>query len=101
MPNVSRVPHFATIVGFSIAAVIGYAAFSVWAVFYSDDATLQGDVIGTWKSFAVAGFTFWIGSSVGGKTQPTNQPPTSVEVVNSPSQPVPVDVPEPTFGKKE
>jgi hypothetical protein len=65
-----RVPHLRIVVAACLIAVAGYASFSVWAVFYSQDATLVGDVIGTWKSFAVAAFTFWLGSSSGGKASP-------------------------------
>ena len=98
-----RVPHSATIIAFCVAAITGYSVFSVWAVFYSDDAGLRGDVIGTWKSFAVAAFTFWLGSSSGGKSKDTE--PRQVEVMNAPSNPVPtVDetgvLPSPEFGPR-
>lgn len=63
----SPIPHLRVVVGTCIIAVIGYATLSGWAVFWSDDAALRGDVIGTWKSFAVMAFGFWIGSSSGGK----------------------------------
>lgn len=63
------IPHRRIIVNFCIAAILGYAVFSGWAVFVSDDAALRGDVIGTWKSFAVAAFAFWLGSSSGGKAK--------------------------------
>ncbi len=66
----ARVPHLRIVVATCMIAIAGYAAFSVWAVFYSKDATLVGAVIGTWKSFAVAAFTFWLGSSSGGKASP-------------------------------
>lgn len=65
----NRIPHLRIVVATCIIAVIGYAIFSWWAVFRSDDATLVGDVIGTWKSFAVAAFSFWLGSSSGGKAK--------------------------------
>jgi hypothetical protein len=67
---VSRVPHLRIIVGATIAAIAGYAVFSVWVFGYSDDAALRGDVLGTWKSFAVLAFGFWLGSSSGGKAEP-------------------------------
>lgn len=60
-------PHQRVIVAASLAAVVGYLGFSVWAVLISRDATVIGDVIGTWKSFAVAAFSFWLGSSSGSK----------------------------------
>lgn len=64
-----RIPYLPVVVGFCIAAIAGYAVFSWYAVFVSKDATMTGDVIGTWKSFAVAGFMFWLGSSSGGKAK--------------------------------
>jgi len=68
------IPNLRIVVAFSVAAIIGYAVFSVWVVLYSGDAAMKGDVIGTWKSFAVAGFAFWIGSSSAGKAE-TRDPP--------------------------
>lgn len=65
----NRVPHYKTVIAFCIAAITGYGVFSLWAVFESADAALRGDVIGTWKSFAVAAFAFWLGSSSGGKSK--------------------------------
>ncbi len=72
----TAIPHLRIIVGVCIAAVAGYAAFSVYAVAILKDATMTGDVIGTWKSFAVAAFTFWLGSSSGGKAKGDAPPPT-------------------------
>ena len=66
----SRIPHLRIVVTTCAIAVTGYALFSWWAVFRSNDATLVGDVIGTWKSFAVAAFSFWLGSSSAGKAKP-------------------------------
>ncbi len=63
------IPHLNIVIGFCFIAITGYAVFSMWAVFWSNDSTLLGDVIGTWKSFAVAAFSFWLGSSSGGKAQ--------------------------------
>lgn len=66
-----------------IAGVLN-AFFSAWAVLYAKDPTLIGDVIGTWKSFAVAAFSFWLGSSSGGKAKdpeaPTGKPTDPVHV---------------------
>ena len=70
----TQVPHVRIIIAFCIAAIVGYAIFSFWAVFSSDDAALRGDVIGTWKSFAVAAFAFWLGSSSGGKARDPEAP---------------------------
>lgn len=65
----TRVPHLPIIVAVSSAAIAGYAAFSWWAVLFSNDPSLIGDSIGTWKSFGVAAVTFWLGSSSGGKAK--------------------------------
>lgn len=65
-----KMPYLHVVVGATIAAIAGYAVFSAWAVIWSDDAALRGDVIGTWKSFAVLAFGFWLGSSSGGKAKP-------------------------------
>ena len=70
----SRVPHYRTIIFFCAAAIMGYAAFSAWAVLLSQDAALRGDVGGTWKSFAVMAFGFWLGSSSGGKAKDAPEP---------------------------
>jgi archaeosine-15-forming tRNA-guanine transglycosylase len=70
----SGVPHLRIVVAASVAAVAGYAAFSVWVVGFSNDVALKGDVIGTWKSFAVLAFGFWLGSSSGGKSSTSNPP---------------------------
>lgn len=66
----TKIPHLSIIVATCLIAVAGYTAFSVWAVLFSHDQTLLGDVGGTWKSFAVAAFGFWLGSSSGGKAKP-------------------------------
>ena len=63
----SNIPNLRVVVWFCIVAVFGYAIFSVYAVMILRDATMTGDVIGTWKSFAMLVFGFWIGSSSGGK----------------------------------
>ena len=91
MDAVTKVPHYRTVVAFCAIAIAGYALFSVWAVFCADDPTLTGDVVGTWKSFCVAAFGFWIGSSSGGKAKDERPP----EVIPPP------ELPHPTFGKEE
>lgn len=70
----SRIPYLPIVVMFCIAAIAGYGVFSVYVVFYLKDQTMIGDVIGTWKSFAVLAFGFWLGSSSGGKSQPAAPP---------------------------
>lgn len=69
MTHNGKIPYLPIVVGFCIAAIVGYAVFSWWAVFIARDATMTGDVIGTWKSFAVLAFGFWLGSSSGGKSK--------------------------------
>lgn len=91
------VPHARTVIAFCVVAIFGYSVFSAWAVFYSSDAALRGDVIGTWKSFAVGAFTFWVGSSSGGKAKPDE--PVKTEIVNTRAEPVPTSsMPDPMFG---
>lgn len=65
----SRIPHLPIVVAVCAAAVAGYAAFSAYAVIILQDQTMTGDIIGTWKSFAVLAFGFWLGSSSGGKAR--------------------------------
>lgn len=74
----SQIPNLRIVVGTCIVAVVGYALFSVYAVMWLRDATMTGDVIGTWKSFAVAAFAFWLGSSSGGKGKEPAPPPHDV-----------------------
>jgi len=88
-----RVPHHITVIAFCVAAIAGYAAFSAWAVFRSGDAAMTGDVIGTWKSFAVAAFAFWLGSSSGGKSAAASEAP-------PPPPAQRIEIPEPTFGRE-
>ena len=83
----THVPHLRIVVAFCVAAVIAYAGFSIWVILFSQDAAMIGDVIGTWKSFAVAAFAFWIGSSSAGKAK--DDGPLNARIVNPPSDPVP------------
>ena len=86
------IPHIRIVIGVCIVAVAGYAAFSFYAVVWLQDATMTGDVIGTWKSFAVAAFTFWLGSSSGGKAKTpagTTRDPLVVERAGQNAEPVP------------
>ncbi|WP_314716926.1 hypothetical protein [Sphingobium yanoikuyae] len=84
-----RVPHLRIVVAVCVAAILGYLGFSVWVVIWSNDVALKGDVIGTWKSFAVLAFGFWLGSSSGGKA--TTDAPQPVTIDQPPEQPVPVE----------
>lgn len=71
----TRIPHLNIVVAASLLAVAGYAGFSVWVFGWTDDQALKGDVVGTWKSFAVLAFGFWLGSSSGGKSKDVIPPP--------------------------
>lgn len=64
-----QVPHIKIVVIACAVAVLGYAAVSLYVMLIMDDAAMKGDVVGTWKSFAVAAFAFWIGSSSAGKAK--------------------------------
>lgn len=88
-PKKGRVPYLPIVVGACLIAVAGYAVFSYWAVFVAGDATMTGDVIGTWKSFAVLAFGFWLGSSSAGKA--SDDGPVQTEIVNPPENPVPTE----------
>ncbi|WP_347270343.1 hypothetical protein [Rhizorhabdus histidinilytica] len=68
----SRIPHLRIVVAASALAILGYAGFSLWVVLMSNDTAMIGDVIGTWKSFGVLAFGFWLGSSSGGKAMENN-----------------------------
>lgn len=89
------IPHLPIVIGFCVAAIIGYAVFSAWAVFIARDATMIGDVVGTWKSFAVAAFAFWLGSSSGGKAKDDPTAPQPVTIEQPADQPVPVEETKP------
>jgi len=90
--NRSHIPYMPIVVAFCVAAVLGYAVFSWWAVFVARDATMIGDVGGTWKSFAVLAFGFWLGSSSGGKAnEKPDGAPVKTEVVNTPDNPAHVE----------
>lgn len=89
--NPPQIPHLRIVVASSAAAVIGYLAFSLWVVLVSDDVALKGDTIGTWKSFAVLAFGFWLGSSSGGKAREDAAPPTGpARPTGAPDDPITV-----------
>lgn len=80
---IGDIPHLHIVVGACAVAVAGYLGFSIYVVIFFPDATMVGDIIGTWKSFAVAAFAFWIGASSGGKARdrgPTGAPEDPVNV---------------------
>lgn len=87
------IPNLRIIIAFCVMAVGGYAGFSIWVIAVMRDATMIGDIIGTWKSFAVAAFAFWLGSSSGGKAK--DGQPTDVNVVNPPDDPANVQEAKP------
>jgi hypothetical protein len=88
---VSNIPHVRIVIAFCGVAVAGYAGFSIWVLVELKDATMVGDIIGTWKSFAVAAFAFWLGSSSAGKAKDS---PQDVNVVNDTNKPVPTTTEE-------
>lgn len=73
MTNPPRIPHPRIVVAVSALAILGYAGFSLWVVLCSRDKAMIGDVIGTWKSFGVLAFGFWLGSSSAGKARDNGQ----------------------------
>lgn len=82
----SSIPHLRIVVSMCLVAIAGYAVFSVYAVVVLRDATMTGDIVGTWKSFAVLAFGFWLGSSSGGKTKPDPNAP-----AGTPNDPIAVE----------
>lgn len=81
------VPHLRIVVAACLAAILGYAGFSIYAVVILKDATMTGDIIGTWKSFAVLAFGFWLGSSSGGKAK--DEVPKRIEIDQPQDKPIP------------
>ena len=86
----TRIPHLRIVVAASLVAAGGYALVSLYVLLMTADAALKGDVVGTWKSIAVAAFSFWMGSSSAGKAQGA----TDVVVTNSDEDPVPTKEPK-------
>jgi hypothetical protein len=83
----SRVPHLRIVVATSAGVGLAYLGFSAWVILASGDVALIGDTIGTWKSFAVAAVSFWLGSSSAGKAK--DDGPLNARIVNPPNEPVP------------
>ncbi len=94
--NPQKIPHMGVVVIASGIAVLGYAFFSSWVVGWFDDPALRGDILGTWKSFAVLAFGFWLGSSSGGKMREEKgkDDPQAVTVTNDQANPVPTTTEE-------
>lgn len=69
MNPITNIPNLRIVVGMCLAAIAGYMLFSIYAVIFLKDATMTGDIVGTWKSFAVLAFGFWLGSSSGSKSK--------------------------------
>lgn len=87
------IPHLRIVVGACMIAIVGYAFFSIYAVVWLKDPALTGDIIGTWKSFAVLAFGFWIGSSSGGKENKDEPAGTKEDpIVTKTEEPQEVDV---------
>lgn len=79
----TAIPNIRVVIAACLIAVVGYLVFSIYAVMWLRDATMTGDVIGTWKSFAVAAFAFWLGSSSGGKAKADAPSGTPADPVNT------------------
>lgn len=90
MLNTTTIPNIRIIVGMCLAAIAGYALFSIYVVVVLRDATMTGDTVGTWKSFAVLAFGFWLGSSSGSKAKSDPATPTG-----TPSDPIAVTETQP------
>lgn len=84
------IPHLNIVVAACVIAIAGYTVFSIYVVMVLKDATMIGDTIGTWKSFAVLAFGFWIGSSSGGKAEPDTKVQ-DVNVINPENEPIPTE----------
>lgn len=84
----SRIPHLNIVLAASASAILGYAGFSIYVMGYTTDAALQGDVVGTWKSFAVLAFGFWLGSSSAGKATPHNPDSSFTMTSSGPVDPI-------------
>lgn len=89
----NKIPHANTVIAFCVAGMFGYALLSAWSIFYGDPAQI-GDVIGTWKTFAVAAFSFWVGASSGGKVTSDPEKPQKVKIEQPAGEPVPTTVEE-------
>lgn len=75
----NSIPHIRIVVAACSAAIVGYLIFSAYVVIVLRDATMTGDTIGTWKSFAVLAFGFWLGSSSGGKAKDPDTRPSGTQ----------------------
>lgn len=76
------IPYVRIVIVFCFAAIIAYAGFSAYVMLEFRDATMIGDIVGTWKSFAVAAFAYWLGSSSGGKATPTPVPENATDAAD-------------------
>ncbi len=92
-----HIPHLRVVVTVSGFVMLGFLGVSIYVLGWSHDEVTKGNVIGTWINFAMMSIGFWLGSSSGGKSQ--SGQPAPVEVTNPPDKPVPIDLPEPTFGR--
>lgn len=63
------VPHVKTIQAVTFTILLAFAAVTAFVLWFGIDETTKGALIGTWNNLAVAAATFWLGSSLGGKTK--------------------------------
>lgn len=94
-----HIPHLRVVVAVSAFVLFGFAGVSVYVLGWTADEVTKGNIIGTWVNFAMLAVGFWLGSSSGGKAKDDKPAPVTVE--NPPSNPVNVDMPDPSFGRNE
>lgn len=69
-----KVPHPKWSMWLSAAIFSGFTGVTLIVLLNNYDGLTKGLIIGTWNSMAIGTFTFWLGSSSGGKSQGTTKP---------------------------
>lgn len=67
----AQVPHRHIVLGVTIAAIAGYAVFSIWA-WRSGSEAMKAEVIGTWKDIRGGGLRLLAGKQLGREARPAN-----------------------------
>ncbi len=65
----ARVPHAKFLMALTIALLTCFGTVSLIVLLNNYDGLTKGLIIGTWNSLAVGTFSFWMGSSSGGKSK--------------------------------
>lgn len=65
----ARIPHARFLMGLTVALLAAFAVVSCIVLLNNYDGLTKGLIIGSWNTMAVGVFTFWMGSSSGGKAQ--------------------------------